>query len=225
MELAGRLAERGVIIVSGLALGIDSIAHQAALKVGGATVAILPSSVETPYPATHRSLAEEIVKHDGALISEYPAGTPATQFRFLERNRLVSGLADAVIVTEAANRSGTFNTVSHALAQGRDVYAVPGSILSPMSHGPNQLITTGASPIIDIEAWIGQLYPRKIHAAQANTYTPEEQAIIDLMTSGITDGEELQQKSNLDAALYLRTITMLEISGSVRPLGSNHWSL
>lgn len=225
-QLASRLAERGVIVVSGLALGIDSIAHTAALKAGGTTVAVLPSGVDKPYPAQHRQLAENIVKNGGALLSEYPLGTPGLPHHFLERNRLVSGLADAIIVTEAANRSGTFNTVSHALEQGRDVYAVPGSILSPMSHGPNQLITTGAIPIIDIDSWVEQMYPRSTQMKTAQShFTAEEQTIIDLLALGVVDGDELHAKSGLETAAYMQTITMLEITGSVRPLGNNQWSL
>ena len=224
-RLATKLAERGVIIVSGLALGIDSIAHAAALKAGGTTIAVLPSGVDKPYPSQHRQLADDIIEKGGALISEYPPGTPGLQFRFLERNRLVSGLADIVIVTEAANRSGTFNTVSHALSQGRDVYAIPGSILSPMSHGPNQLVTTGAGAIVDIDAWVDQYFPRTTKQAANVRYTPEEQTIIDLITSGISDGDEIHAKSGLETAAYLQTITMLEITGAVRPLGNNQWSL
>ena len=225
-QLASKLAERGVVIVSGLALGIDSIAHKAALNAKGTTVAVLPSGVDAPYPSTHRKLAEDIIASGGVLVSEYPLGMPGLPHHFLERNRLVSGLADIVIVTEAATRSGTTNTVSHALAQGKDVCAIPGSILSPMSSGPNQLITTGATPIIDIDAWIDQLYPRNTHAAALRVvYTPEEQRIIDLIVSGLSDGGEIQQKSGLNATTYLQTITMLEITGAVRPLGNNRWSL
>ena len=225
-QLASRLAERGVVIVSGLALGIDSIAHAAALKAGGTTVAVLPSGVDNPYPAQHRQLAEDIIAQGGALISEYPLGMPGLQHHFLERNRLVSGLADAVIVTEAASRSGTMNTVSHALAQGRDVYAVPGSILSPMSNGCNQLILTGATPIIDVDTWIDQLFPRtKQIVATLGKHTEHEQTIIDLILEGVIDGEHIQQKSGLEPTTYLQTITMLEITGVVKPLGNNRWSL
>lgn len=224
-QLASKLAERGVVIVSGLALGIDSIAHQAALKVDGTTVAVLPSGVDNPYPATHRSLANEIIEKGGALLGEYPLGMPGLPHHFLERNRLVSGLSDIVVVTEAANRSGTFNTVSHALTQGKDVYAVPGSILSPMSHGPNQLITTGAGAIVDIDAWVDQLFPRSLKEALALHYSSDEQTIIDLLRAGVSDGDEIHAKSGLETAAYLQTITMLEITGAVRPLGNNQWSL
>lgn len=224
-RLASKLAERGVVIVSGLALGIDGIAQQAAIKAGGTTIAVLASGVDSPSPTTNLQLAEDILSHGGTLLSENPPGTPSLQFRFLQRNRIVSGLADGLIVTEAANRSGTFNTVSHALEQGREVYAVPGPVTSPLSYGPNQLISTGATPIIDIDAWIDQLFPRNAKKPAFMRYTPEEQRIVDLIMSGIADGEEIHAKSGLETAAYLQTITMLEITGVVRPLGNNQWSL
>lgn len=225
-EVASKLAERGVVIASGLALGIDGIAHSAALKVGGTTIAVLASGVDTPFPMSHRQLAENIIAGGGALISHFPPGTHPMKYRFLERNWLETGLSDAMIVTEATSRSGTMNTVSHALAQGRDVYAVPGSILSPMSSGCNQLIATGATPIIDINDWIDQLFPRPKQAKKPlGNYTTEEQAIIDLVAAGCIDGDEIQVRSKLDPALYLQTVTMLELTGAIRPMGNNRWSL
>lgn len=225
-QLATRLVERGVVIASGLALGVDGIAHQAALKAGGTTVAVLASGVDIPTPNSHRQLAEDIVASGGALISSFPPGTHPMKFRFLERNWLETALSDSMIVTEATTRSGTMNTVSHALSQGRDVYAVPGSILSPMSGGCNQLILTGASPIIDIDEWVEQHFPRKANkVAPLIAFTTEEQTIIDLLALGIADGDELHTKSGLETAAYLQTITMLEITGAVRPLGNNQWSL
>lgn len=225
-QLATRLAERGVVIASGLALGVDGIAHQAALKAGGTTIAILASGVDVPSPNSHRQLAEDIVSSGGALISNFPPGTHPMKFRFLERNWLETALSDSMIVTEATTRSGTMNTVSHALSQGRDVYAVPGSVLSPMSGGCNQLILTGATPIIDIDAWVEQHFPRKTgKSAPLIAFTPAEQSIIDLIEAGIIDGDEIHAKSGLKTAAYLQTITMLEITGSVRPLGNNKWSL
>ena len=225
-QLAGKLAQRGVVIISGLALGIDGIAHRAALSAGGTTVAILASGVDSPSPNQHRQLAEDIIASGGAIISGFPPATPPLKFRFLQRNWLETALADILIVTEAASRSGTMNTVSHALSQGRDVYAVPGNILNPMSTGCNQLILTGASPIIDIDSWVDQFFPQtKKNMAQLMLYTPEEQSIVDLLLSGLSDGDEIQQKSGLDTTTYLQTITMLEITGVVKPLGNNCWSL
>ncbi len=225
-DLASRLAERGAVIISGLAHGIDSIAHEATLIAGGKTIAVLPSGLDQIYPSAHRGLAERILKHGGALVSEYEPGTPPLQYRFLERNRIVSGLADVVIVTEASIRSGTMNTTMHALEQGRDVYAVPGPITSAMSAGCNALIAQGAVPIVDIEQFIDNLLPRATKAqltilAQTN----EEQAILDLLAGGVSEGDELQAKSKLGSTDYSQAMTMLEIRGAIRSLGANRWGL
>lgn len=227
LELAEKLAKRGVVIVSGLALGIDGIAHQGALNVGGRTVAVLANGLDTIYPATHRNLALDIVRSNGGLLSEYEAGTPSLPHQFLERNRIVSALSDAVIVTEATAKSGTMNTVMHALEQGRDVYAIPGNITSQTSAGCNKLIEQGAAPIVDIDAFVMQFAPlEKLPKQQLLlAKTPEEQAILDLVQAGISDGDELQKKSRLDPAAFSTTLTMLELRGVIRPLGANHWSL
>ena len=224
--IAERLAERGAVIVSGLAHGVDGIAHQSALRVGGKTVAVLPSGPDQIYPSAHQALAKNIADRHGALISEYEPGTPPLQYRFLERNRLVSGLADIIVITEASIRSGTMNTASHALEQGKDVYAVPGPITSPMSAGCNALIAQGAAPIVNIEQFVDQLLP-KVSAKQLTILaeTKEEQTILDLLVRGVSDGDELQVESRLDPALYSQTMTMLELRGIVRPLGANRWGL
>ena len=224
--IAERLAERGAVIVSGLAHGVDGIAHQSALRVGGKTVAVLPSGPDQIYPSAHQALAKNIADRHGALISEYEPGTPPLQYRFLERNRLVSGLADIIVITEASIRSGTMNTASHALEQGKDVYAVPGPITSPMSAGCNALIAQGAAPIVNIEQFVDQLLP-KVSAKRLTILaeTKEEQTILDLLVRGVSDGDELHAESRLDPALYSQTMTMLELRGIVRPLGANRWGL
>ena len=226
-KLAEGLARRGVTIVSGLALGVDGLAHQGALTVGGATLAVLGNGLDTIYPSSHRQLAEAIIRSNGTLVSEYAPGTPSLPHQFLARNRIVSGLSSAVIVTEAAAKSGTMNTVMHALAQGRDVYAVPGNISSPMSAGCNKLIEQGATPIVDIEAFIEQIAPREAKFSQPLllAQTTEEQTILDLIQSGVNDGDELQVKSKLSATAYATTMTMLELRGVIRALGANLWSL
>lgn len=227
LELAEKLAKRGVVIVSGLALGVDGIAHQGALNVSGRTLAVLASGIDIISPSSHRHLAEQILMKNGAILSEYTPGTPPLAHQFLERNRLVSGLADAVIVTEASAKSGTMNTVMHALEQGRDVYAVPGNITSPSSAGCNKLIEQGAMPIIDIDAFVERFAPLETTPKQQLLLAenPEEQAILELIQSGISDGDELQKKSRLAASAYSTTMTMLELRGVIRPLGANHWSL
>lgn len=226
-QLAEGLAKRGVVIISGLALGVDGLAHQGAVHVGGMTIAVLGNGLDTIYPSSHRQLAENILKKNGLLLSEYPPGTPSLAHQFLERNRLVSGLSDAVIVTEAAAKSGTMNTVMHALSQGRDVYVVPGNITSPMSAGCNKLIEQGATPIVDVDAFIDQFTPQTKADKQTLllAQTLEEQAIIDLLQAGIADGDALQTQSKLDSSTYSTTMTMLELRGVVRPLGADRWSL
>lgn len=225
LDLAQKLAERGVIIISGLALGVDALAHQGALKGQGITIAVLAGGVDNPTPYTNALLAEQILHRGGGIISEYPAGMPPLSHQFLERNRLVSGLADAIIVTEASIRSGTANTVMHALEQGREVYAVPGPITSPMSAGCNHMIAQGATPITSVDEFVEQFVPRAGVQQEIFAYSDEEKVIIDLLKSGVREGDQLQQKSQLDAGSFATTMSMLEIRGAIKPLGANHWRL
>lgn len=225
--LAERLAQRGAAIISGLAHGIDGIAHESAVKVGGMTIAVLPGGLETIYPSTHRNLAERILETGGGLVGEYQPGTPPLPHRFLERNRIISGLSDIIVVTEAGLRSGTMNTVSHALEQGRDIYAVPGPITSAMSAGCNALIAQGAMPIVNIDQFIESIFPDK-HSQKQWTLiaqNDDERAILALLSQGLSEGETLLAESKLDTTTYLQTITMLEIRGVITSLGANRWSL
>jgi DNA processing protein len=226
-NLAYKLAQKGIIVVSGLAFGIDAIAHRAALEAGGTTIAVLANGLDSIYPASHRQLAEDIVAKGGALISEYPLGTPARDFQFLARNRIVSGLSDAVIVTEAASRSGTLATVAHALEQNREVFAVPGNITSPMSVGPNRLIQQGAYPVTSADDILQVIAPQLLETQTTlNLGTnPMEILLIDLIRSGIRDGDALQKASRLEARDFSQTLTMLEIQGLIRGLGGNQWTV
>ncbi|MCX6728748.1 MAG: DNA-processing protein DprA [Candidatus Saccharibacteria bacterium] len=226
-RIANDLASRGIIIVSGMALGVDAIAHRAAMDAGGITLAVLANSVDIVYPANHKQLATDIVKNGGAIISEYEPVTQARDFQFLERNRIVSGLSDAVIVTEAAARSGTLSTVMHALGQGREVFVVPGNITSPLSVGCNNLIKQGAHPITCAEDVIEIIAPDMLRpqASLALGSNPSESKIIELLLSGIRDGDELQTLAEINASEFSTALTMLEISGTIRPLGGNQWTL
>lgn len=225
-DLVRAVAGRGVVILSGLALGVDSIAHKSALEAGGQTIAVLPCGLDKPYPATHRPLARQILERGGVLISEYPPGTPPLQHHFIARNRLVSGLSDAVLITEAAEKSGTLHTAGFALDQGRTVMAVPGNITSDLSKGTNNLIKTGAVPVTsaaDVLQALGlenQAGEKEIVAA-----TADEARILTLLQQGITDGSELQSRSHLDAVRFNQTLTMLELTGKIRPTGAGHWTL
>ena len=157
-EIAYKLARAGAIIISGLAFGIDATAHRAALEAGGTTIAVLAGGLDDIYPRSHRKLAQQIVDSGGAIISEYPPGTPAHKHHFLARNRLISGLSQSVIITEAAERSGALSTINHALDQNKDIYAVPGPITSALSAGPNNLIQQGAAPITNLNTLLDQLH-------------------------------------------------------------------
>lgn len=226
-QIAYDLAKKGVVIISGLALGIDGIAHQAAIDAGGRTIAVLANGVDEIYPRSHKQLAESILSHGGAIISEYEPGTEARDYQFLARNRIVSGLADAVVVTEAAARSGTLATVNHALEQGREVFAVPGNITSPLSYGCNAMIKQGAHPVTRAEDILEIIAPHLIAGQSILPLgnTPEETTIVTLIQSGIRDGDQLQEASGISISEFSQALTMLEINEVVRALGANQWTL
>lgn len=228
IKFATELAKRGIAIVSGLALGVDAIAHQAALDAGGYTLAVLPSPVQAVYPASNRQLAKRILDQGGALISEYGEDDRSEAFkaRFIERNRLVAGLADVLLITEASEKSGTMHTANFALEQGRTVMAVPGNITSPTSSGTNNLIKAGALPVTEVEDILSALgLDGKTTQLEILAATPEEQVVLELLKHGITDSALLLVQSQLAPTIFNQTLTMLEITGKIRPLGAGHWSL
>lgn len=229
-KMAFELAKRGVVVISGLAYGVDSIAHQAALDAGGVTVAVLGTPIDRIYPRAHEGLAREIVEKGGMILSEYAAGEkvyPKTSF--LARNRLIAGLADAVVIVEAAERSGSLNTAMHALDQGKELFVVPGDITHPMSAGCNKLLKQGANPYTDIDDLLDFFFPKRQKAGLKQMVifgdTPEELSLMKLMHDGIKNGEEMIKKTEMPVAIFNQTITMLEIKGLVRSLGANQWML
>ena len=231
-QLAGDLAKAGCIIISGLALGIDGIAQKAALEAGGTVIGVIPNELPDISPQTNYKLAMNIIKNGGAILSEWKKGDGkvVNRWSFLERNRLVSGLADAVIITEAAERSGTLNTAAHALSQGRDVFAVPGNITSPLSAGCNALLKQGALVATAATDILDAIAPSTTQPATDQTIvplgeTPAENTIIDLLRAGLRDGDQLQQQSGLNPADFATALTMLEINGVIKPLGANNWTL
>lgn len=226
-KLTYELAKRGIVIVSGLALGVDGIAHRAALEAGGTTLAVLANGLNQLTPRSHRQLGLDILASGGAILSEYEPDKPPMQYTFLERNRIVAGLSDAVLITEAAARSGTLSTAARALEQGKEVFVVPGNITSPLSAGCNQLIRQGATPVTRVEDILEVIMPAEIeNQLKMPLGDNEAQAkIIETLSSGVRDGEELQQASALDASTFSSELTMLEINGVVRALGANQWTL
>ena len=230
-QLAGDLAKAGCIIVSGLALGIDGIAQKAALEAGGTVIGVIPNELPDISPQTNYKLAMNIIINGGAILSEWKKGDGkvVNRWSFLERNRLVSGLADAVIITEAAERSGTLNTAAHALSQGRDVFAVPGNITSPLSAGCNALLKQGAYPATESKDILQIIAPEQLKKSDQSQLplgsSPEETIIINLIASGVRSGDQLQQQSGLSASNFSTALTMLEINGVIKPLGANNWML
>ena len=231
-EAAYQLAKAGVVIVSGLAYGVDSVASRAALDAGGKTVAVLGTPIDRIYPREHLRLAEEIVAKGGAIISEYEPGSNLDyKVSFLCRNRLIAGLSDMVLITEAAEKSGTLNTAAHTLDQGKELFVVPGDIDRITSVGCNRLIAQGAHPYLGPEDIIEVLFPegppgrkrRKRRTAFKGSKIEEE--IVAEITSGNLDGEKIIQKLGISAAEFSRGITMLEVKGVVRPLGMNNWTM
>lgn len=229
-RFATALSQQGIVIISGLALGVDSIAHRACLAADGTTIAVLGNPLPRIYPANHRSLADEIVAHGGAIVAEHREGDGYIfgRWSFLERNRLVSGLADVILVTEAAARSGTLSTAAHALEQGKDVFVIPGNITNPLSEGCNNLLKQGARVATDPSDIISTLAPHTPPTQQtipAAGATPLETAIIQRLQNGLRDGEEIQRQLHVSASEFNVALTMLEIQGVIRPLGGNQWTL
>jgi len=230
-KLSFELAKRGAIIVSGLAYGVDAVAHRAAVDAGGKTVAILGTPIDEVYPRENMGLAREIIEKGGAILSEYAPGAkifPKTSF--LERNRLISGVADVVVVIEAAERSGSLNTAAHAIDQGKELFAVPGDITRPMSAGCNRLIRQGAMPMLDVKDLLKTVFPEEFRKKRKKSQilmgeTKEELAILECILEGVSDGEEICAKIKMETAIFNQTVTLMEIRGVVRGLGANKWAI
>ena len=213
-ELASALARAGAVIVSGMARGIDSVAHRAALDASGTTVAVLGTGVDRAYPVSNRPLHRRIAR-DGLVLSELPPATAPTRGSFPRRNRIIAGLAELTIVVEAGRKSGALITATHALELGRTVAAVPGPIDSPQSAGANELLRDGAIVIADVAdalALVGLTAP----LAGARVITSEdEQAVWDTLGAGAMDLDSLAARSGLPARRCMTAVTALEIAGAV----------
>src|SRR3990167_5760092 len=186
-----------------------------------------PGSIEQIYPASHRALADKIISSGGSLVSEYPSGTDVRKENFIARNRIISGLSDGLLITQAGAKSGSLHTASFAIEQCKTVMAVPGDITVSLNEGTNGLIKTGALAITSIDDVLFGLGLdiRKSKAAQKIFKgTPQQQKIFELIRDGLTDQEKLAAASQLDSANLSSALTMLEISGYIRPIGGGQWT-
>lgn len=221
-ELGTELARHGVTVVSGLALGVDTVAHQAVLEAGGRTIAVLGSGVDQIYPARNRRLALQVIEQ-GALVSEYPLGTKPEASNFPPRNRIISGFSLAVIVVEAGKRSGALITASFAAEQARDVYAVPGSILSPGSAGCNRLIQDGAIPVTSVEDLLEHLQLANTVAHQEARVTvpasPEEEIVLQHISTEPRHMNDIVRAAPLATSEVCSLLAMMELRGLVRQVG------
>lgn len=222
-QLVTELAWSSIVIISGLALGVDSLAHRAALEAKGSTIAVLPSGIENFYPASHQRLADQIIRQHGLIISEYPGSLQPQKFHFIARNRIIAGLAQATLVTEAAQKSGSLHTAQFALEQGRDVMAVPGSIYSPTSVGTHNLIDQGAK-LVQTSQDILEILRAGVGKPAAKGDNVEEQAIIDLIRLGVNTNQAMHDKTDMSIQLFSQTLTMLELTDKAKQ-SAGQWSL
>ncbi|GAA4020735.1 DNA-processing protein DprA [Actimicrobium antarcticum] len=216
-KFAEHLSQSGFTIVSGMALGIDTAAHAGALPHAGSTIAVVGTGIDIVYPARNRALAHQIAR-DGCLLSEYVLGTGPLAANFPRRNRLISGLSRGVLVVEAAARSGSLITARVAAEQGRDVFAIPGSIHAPLSKGCHQLIKQGAKLVESGQDILEEIGAVAVSSSVrvANVAPPSAlSALFDVLGFDPADGDTLSQRSGLDAAELLSQLLELELLGFI----------
>jgi len=225
-EVATALAHSGVTIVSGLARGVDSISHQAAVNAGGRTLAVLGNGVDQVYPPENRRLADQIMQH-GALVSDYPLGTQPDGINFPPRNRIISGLSIAVIIVEAGITSGALITATFAAEQGRDVFAVPGNINAPQSQGTNRLIRDGAQPLLspqDVLETLNLTMVTEHRAVQvALPADPVEARLFKLLSHEPMHVDEIRAQADMPIETVSATLAMMELKGMVRQVGGMNY--
>lgn len=227
-ELVADLARSKITIVSGLARGIDTIAHRSALEAGGRSVAVFACGLDIVYPAENERLAREIMER-GALLSEYPPGTRPRADNFPRRNRILSGLSLGVLITEAGETSGAMITARMALEQNREVFAIPGSILSPTSRGTNHLIQEGAKLVRECTDILEELnlttVARQIEMREVLPESATESVLLKQLGAEPTHIDEVCRRSGLPAAEVSGTLAMMELKGLVKQVGTMNYVL
>lgn len=229
-RFASELAKGKVTIVSGLALGVDTVAHTAALDAGGRTIAVLASGLDIIYPHANFGLARRIVESgQGALLTAFPLGVQPEKGNFPARNHIISALSLGVLVTEAPPQSGALITANSALEQGREVFAVPGGIFSPASAGVNKLIQDGAHPVTSVNDILESLnlfmVPQHVEAQAILPDNIEEHTLIKLLSHEPTHIDVLIRDSAMEAPTVSATLTMMELKGMIRAIGGMQYIL
>jgi len=227
--IARDLSEKGVWVVSGMARGIDTYSHQGCLKAGGRTIAVLGSGIDVIYPRENKGLYEQIIT-SGLVVSEFPLGTPPLPQHFPARNRIISGLSHGVVVVEAAEKSGSLITVDFALEQGRDVFALPGPVTSPLSKGTHKLIRQGAK-LIETAGDILEDYIEEYQGDRGKskndfdlfTFSQKERNILEILLTGSIHFDELVVQSGLNPAELASLLTQWEIKGLVKQIPGKYY--
>lgn len=225
-EIASFLAANAVTVVSGLARGVDAVAHQSALQAGGRTIAVLGSGVDRIYPPEFRSLAEQMQTR-GAIVSDYALGTPPDAANFPPRNRIISGLSMAVVVVEAGETSGALLTAEFGAEQGREVFAVPGSILAPQSKGTNRLIQQGAQPLLSMNDLMQALDLTRLgqHKAARKVFPVDETEarLLGLLSAEPLHVDEIRAQAELPIEKVSAALALMELKGMVRQVGGMNY--
>ena len=225
-DFARELACAGFTIASGLAFGIDAAAHEGCLDAGGVTVAVLAGGLDSVYPLSHEALAQKILAHGGAIISEYPPGEEPFGYRFIERNRLISGISRAVLIVEAPESSGALATARYAVEQNRDLFVVPGAIAAANFKGSHTLIRQGAelvtSPDEILEAY--DIVKKEKAVAQRRGESPEEILILEALEtiSAPADVDKIITMTRLEPRIVNRTLSFLILRGIVKETGGGY---
>ena len=223
-RIACELAQQGVTVVSGLARGIDTAAHRGALEGGGRTIAVLGSGLANLYPPENKDLAQEIIQAGGAVISELPPASEPLAFHFPVRNRIISGLSDAVLLVEAREKSGTWITVGHALAQGREVFALPGPVDAPGSALPHKLIREGArlctcaQELMEDMGWMMEQQAPEQLSFDVTSLTSVQRSIYDALCAESHSFDELLALTALPVSDLNTQLTLMELDGLVETL-------
>lgn len=230
LEIAGHLNEAGFVVVSGLAPGIDTFAHQSAVEKGKRTISVLGTGLneKSIYPQENLKLARKILELDGCLISEYPPGTPGSRFTFPQRNRIISGLSQGVLVVESKEKGGSLITANFAFSQKRKVFALPGSVYSLNSRGTHNLIKKGAKLVENANDISKELNLENLTSFSKNETiieNPEEKLILDALKEELLYLDKIIEKTKLEPSVVASTLTILEIKGKVRNLGGNTYAL